>query len=347
MIMRTTRRSFLGATIASLATPHVARAQATTKLTFGSVGQAADIGIFAALKKGWFKAEGIELEMVNFASAANMVAPLGAGQLDVGGGSASAGLYNAWLRGIRLKIVADKASSQPGYAVNRIAVAKRHVDSGRYKEWKDLKGMKIAMNGTGISSWGTLAEGLKRGGLTFADITTVDMPFPDHVLALQNGAVDGSLTTEPSITIAIQRGYAVSLAGDDELVPRHAISQLLYPEDFATKKPDLALRFMRAYLRGVRLYNDALKDGKLAGVAADEVISILTESTPIKDPTVYRSIVPLGMDPDGKVDVPSLRSDYELYKSLGLVQGEVKVDEVVDMTFAAAAVKDLGPYRKP
>ena len=180
MTQMLTRRRAVALATASFAAPHVARAQAATKLTFGSVGQAADIGIFAAIRRGWFKAEGIDLEMVNFASAANMVAPLGAGQLDVGGGSASAGLYNAWLRGIRLKIVADKASSQPGYAVNRIAVAKRHIESGRYKAWSDLKGMKIAMNGTGISSWGTLAAGLKRGGLTFADVTTVDMPFPDR-----------------------------------------------------------------------------------------------------------------------------------------------------------------------
>ena len=52
------------------------------------------------------------------------------------------------------------------------------------------------------------------------------------------------------------------------------------------------------------------------------------------------------MDPDGKVDMPSLKSDYELYKSLGLVQGDVKVEDVVDMSFADAAVKELGPYRR-
>ena len=38
---------------------------------------------------------------------------------------------------------------------------------------------------------------------------------------------------------------------------------------------DLAERFMRAYLRGVRVYNDALKDGRLAGPRANEVIPIL------------------------------------------------------------------------
>ena len=49
---------------------------------------------------------------------------------------------------------------------------------------------------------------------------------------------------------------------------------------------------MRAYIKAVREYNDALKDGKIAGPNADEVISILTEYTFIKDPQVHREITP-------------------------------------------------------
>jgi NitT/TauT family transport system substrate-binding protein len=64
--------------------------------------------IFIADKKGYFREEGLEVKVVNFRSAADMVAPLGAGQLEAGAGSASAGLYNAVARGIRIKIVADK-----------------------------------------------------------------------------------------------------------------------------------------------------------------------------------------------------------------------------------------------
>ena len=338
-----TRRTFVGAG-AVVFMPHVARAQMTV-LKCGSLGQAADVPIFVAQKKGWFREEGLQIEYVNFTSAANMVAPLGAGHLDIGGGSASAGLYNAWLRGIRLKLVGDKASSQKGYPVNKVYVARRHVDSGRYRSWADLKGMKFAMNGTGISAWGTLAAGLKRGALTMNDVATVDMPFPDHVLAMTNGAVDASVTTEPSGTIMLQRGIAVAIAGDDELVPNHAIAQLVYPEEFVQKKADLGLRFMRAYLRGARLYNDALKDGRIAGPAADEIIAILTEATPIKDPQVYRSISPLGLDPNGDMDMPSLRADYELYKAQGLINGDVNVSELVDRSFIEQAVRDLGPYK--
>ena len=40
---------------------------------------------------------------------------------------------------------------------------------------------------------------------------------------------------------------------------------------------------MRAYIKAVREYNDALKDGRIAGPNAEEVIAILTEHTFIKD----------------------------------------------------------------
>jgi NitT/TauT family transport system substrate-binding protein len=80
------------------------------------------------------------VKMTDFQSGAMMVAPLGTGELDAGGGSASAGLYNAVLRGIKIKIVADKASSPPGYGATKLLVRKDLIDSGRYKTLKDIKG---------------------------------------------------------------------------------------------------------------------------------------------------------------------------------------------------------------
>ena len=106
---------------------------AAQAITVGATSSTSDAPIFIADKKGYFREEGLDVKVVNFRSAADMVAPLGAGQIEAGAGSASAGLYNAVARGIRIKIVADKASSPPGYGGTKILVRKDHVDSGRYK----------------------------------------------------------------------------------------------------------------------------------------------------------------------------------------------------------------------
>jgi NitT/TauT family transport system substrate-binding protein len=220
------------------------------------------------------------------------------------------------------------------------------VDSGRYKKLADLKGMKIAMNAPGVSNRVTLHEALKRGGLTEADVETVNLSFPEHIVALQNKAVDAAVTTEPQGTIAIMKGSAVPIIGDDELLPGHEIATLLYSQDFATRNADAAKRFLKAYLRAIRFYNGVLKDSRLAGPNADEVIDILTASTPIKDAAIFRAIIPAGCDPDGKVNLASLKHDFDFYKQNDLIKGDVSVDQVVDYTFVEDALRQLGPYRR-
>ena len=95
-------------------------AQAPIVVNVGAASTTSDAPIYIADKKGYFREEGLEAKVTNFRSAADMVAPLGIGQLDAGAGSASAGLYNAMLQGIRIKVVADKASSAPGYGATKI-----------------------------------------------------------------------------------------------------------------------------------------------------------------------------------------------------------------------------------
>jgi NitT/TauT family transport system substrate-binding protein len=321
------------------------RAADPITVTVGATNSTSDAPIYIADRKGYFADEGLAATVTNFRSAADMVAPLGTGELDAGAGSASAGLYNAVLRGVRIKIVADKASSPPGYGATKILLRKDVIDSGRYKEPKDLKGMRFAMNAPGVSNTATLNALLKSAGLRYADVDTINMPFPDHVAALKNKAVDASASVEPGPAIAIKNGFAVLLKSDDEIIPYHQIAVLLYSEKFS-QNPDVARRFMRAYLRAVRFYNGALADGHLAGPNADEVISILAASTPIKDRTVYKSITPTGMNPDGAVNTKSLADDLAFYREQGLIEGAVKLDELVDLSFVNAVVKELGTYQK-
>jgi len=326
-----------------LALPEIAAAQA---ITVGATASTSDAPIYIADKKGYFRDEGLDVKVVNFRSAADMVAPLGAGQIEAGAGSASAGLYNAVARGIRIKIVADKASSPPGYGGTKILVRKDHVESGRYRQIADLKGMKFAMNAPGVSNTSTLNTLLKSVGLKYSDVETVDMPLPDHVAALKNKSVDAAASVEPGPALAIRNGDAVLVKSDDEILPNHQIAVLLYAEEFALKRPEAARSFMRAYLRAVRFYNGALQDGRLDGPNADEVIAILSEATPIKSRDIYKAITPTGMNPDGRVNKASLAYDLAFYAEQGLIRGAVHLEDAIDGTFVDAALKALGPYRR-
>jgi NitT/TauT family transport system substrate-binding protein len=319
---------------------------AQTIVTVGVASSVSDAPIYIGQQKGFFRDEGLDIRTEVFNSAANMVVPLGAGQLDVGGGAPSAGLYNAIARGIRLKIVADKASSQPGYGVNRLLVRKALIDSGKYKTPADLRGMKVAQSGIGVSSMTTLNEIIAPYGVKYSEIQTVDISFPQQVIALQNGAIDAALTTDPSSMLAVKSGAAVVIKADDDVIPRHQIAVLLYSEQFAETRPEVARKFMRAYLRAVRVYNDALSESRFKGPAAPEVISILREMTTVKELELYEGITPVGNDPNGRVNLESLKQDLDFYREQGLVKETVDLNKVVDMSFVDAALKDLGPYKQ-
>ena len=272
-----------------------------------------------------------------------MVPMLASGQADVVAGSASGGFYNAMLRGLKIRIVADKASSPPGYGATKILVRKDLVEGGRYKTPVDLKGMKIALNAPGVSNTATLNTLLRSVGLKYSDVETVYLPLPDHVAALANKSVDASASVEPGPTIAIANGSAVLIKSDDQVIPYHQTAVLLYSEQFATDRRDAATRLMRAYLRAVRFYNGALKDGHIAGANADEVIAILSSATALKSTESTGLLIPPGIDPNGKVDIESLRSDLAFYVEQGWAKQNIELDKVVDNSFAKEVLKDLGP----
>lgn len=320
---------------------------AQTKVRVGVVGTASDSVYYIAQDRGYFRKEGLEVDFIPFKSASNMVAPLGAGQLDVGGGTVSAGLYNAVSRDVSVRIVADKGSIRPGYAFSGLMVRKDLVQAGRYKGYKDLKGMKIAIGAEGTSTASALNEALKRGGLKYSDVEVVDLGFPQHIAAYANKGIDASITNEPTMTRAIEAGLAVRVAGNDVIYPYQQTSVLLYSEKLVKNRPDVGLGFMRAYLRGLRDYNDVLGNGHISGPGSEEIIAILTKSTAVKDAGIYRKISPPAADPDGTVNVKSLEKDLAFFRSQGLVSDpRITAAGLMDTSFVTKAVQQLGPYKK-
>src|SRR5262245_7099718 len=325
-----------------------APAPAADQVKIGIARTISDAGYYIADAMGFFRENGLDVSITGFNSAAQMIAPLGTGELDVGGGTVSAGFYNAVGRGIGMKIVADQASIKPGYGYSSLMVRKDHVDSGRYKSFADLKGMKVAIGAPGTGTASALNEALKKGGLKYSDVDVVYIGFPEHLPTYKNKGIDASITNEPTMTRAIEAGVAVRVAGNDVTYPDQQTAVTFFSDHFIRKQRDLAERFMRAYLRGVRMYNDALKDGRLAGPKADEVIPILVKYTTIKDEGMFRRMVPSYANPDGAVNMASLKKDLDFFRELGLIEKkDIGVEGVVDDSFAKAAVAKLGPYRPP
>ena len=337
----------LAALTLSLGAGLCASAQAQTKVSVGVTGSATDVGLWVADKKGFFKDEGIEVTFTTFDSAARMISLLGTKELDVGAGGHSAGLFNAVGRGIDIRIVADKSQNATGRGSQKLLVRKDLIDSGRYKTYADLKGMKVAQSAPGGSAATVILKFLEKGGLNPDDVENVYMAFPQMGVALQNKALDAALPAEPAVSSALRLGGIVAVANDYDVYPVHQISEILYSGNFATRDPEIARKFMRAFLRGVRYHNDALgPDGAFLGAKGDEIVSILTEYGPFKDPQVWRSFIFSYCGPDGKLHVPSMKEDLDIFRKQGLIEVPLEIEKTIDTSFVDWAVKDLGPYVK-
>jgi len=314
------------------------------EIAVGTIGASSDSPFFIADKRGYFKDEGLTVKFIRFDSAAKAMAPLGTGELLVASGATSAALYNAVKRGVPLKIVADKAKNPPGFGFESLLVRKDL--EGKIKTLADFKGRKIAISAAGNSEDFLVDYALHKAGMTIHDVEPVYLGFPQHIAAFTNGGIDVSLTVEPSISSILKAEKAVRFLGVDEFYPQFETAVVFYSEKFIKERPEDAKKFMRAFLRGARDYNDALDGDRLTAPAAADVIPILTEYSFIKNPDVYRAMRSHYVDPNGTNNVASLKDVWQFFKNEKLIDGSVTVDQVVDPSFAKWAAEQLGPYKK-
>ena len=297
--------------------------------------------MFIAKERGYFKEQGINPVINPFkASGAKMVPFFATGQLFVGGGNISAGMYNAIAHDIPIKIVADKGAVSPGHGYLALIVRKDHVDSGRYKDFKDLKGMTLAVTAKGVSQEIVTEMYLKKAGLSLNDIKLRHLAYSDINIALANKSIDASVQIEPFVAAAVKNDFAVRVAGDDEIYPNQQSAAIMYSPVFMEKYPEQAKGFMVAYVKGLRDYNDAFEKN----IDKNAIINILTKYTRIKDRSVYLDVVPVGLHPDGRVNVNSLQNDADWYFKRQYIKKKVDINTIVDLSYVEHAVKILGPY---
>jgi NitT/TauT family transport system substrate-binding protein len=325
------------ASVAATATATAAPAPVTLKV--GQVGGISDAAIYIADAKGYFKDQGITLQSSPFASAAQMVAPLGTGELQVGGGASSAGLFNAIGRGVGMFIVADKGNLDPGNGYEAIVVRKELA--GSIKGPKDLKGRTVALSALDITPEVTLDTYLRSGGLTIKDVNVVTIPHVDMLQALKNGSIDAGLPIEPNVSRIVAAGVGSILTRSDAVTPGHQTAVVLFSEKFAQQR-EVAVRFMKAYIQGARFYTDAFV--KKDAAKRTEAVAILAKATNI-DAALFDTMVMPGINPAGKVNLDSLTSIENWFVAKGSQQKFIDLGKAVDPSFADEAVKQLGPYK--
>jgi NitT/TauT family transport system substrate-binding protein len=299
-----------------------------------------DSGIFIADERGYFREQGIEVDVTQMQAAQQQVPLLGTGQLEVGSGGTAAGLVNAVAQDVPLRIVADKGSTPPGFGFQAVVVRKDLVDSGAFRGCSSFKGMRVANPAVENSGGPMYARMLRECGLEFSDIDMITMGFPDMPAAFRNGAIDASNMLEPLLTRTLAEGYATIYKRTDEIYPNQQNAALLYGPQFMANQRDVAQRFMIAYVKGLRDYNDAFT----RGVNKTAMLELIGRNTGVTDMALMERMTPVGLNPDGYINLDSFAADVDWWTEQGFIKTRVNAADVVDHSFVDYAVQRLGRY---
>lgn len=318
--------------------------QPLVSLRYGSLRSMSGAGVFIAAGRGYFQELGLDVMVEPFRSAPDLLPALASDQIEVGASAPNAGLYNALARGVPIKIIGEQGSSVPGregyYAV---VVRKDLWDHGEVRSLADLRGRTIAVTGVGGGGSFEIAINrvLQRAGLDPTDVNLVNLSFLDLNPALASGAVDLAVNIEPFLTQGQERDvFAVWLRPEDIWDSAH-MEAVVMASPGLIARPEIANRFMVGYLKGVRDFLDAFWLGR---GDKDSLIPLLAQHTGVTDPLLWHKLRPPWVDPNGRINVESLARDMEWNARAGYFRGELDVAAVVDPSFAACAVRELGAY---
>jgi len=289
--------------------------------------------LFIAEKEGFFGAEGIRIHWVTVRTSAEGIALLSQEQLDVGAGGVSPAFFNGISRGLQVRIVADK-----GYVGSRggapVVMVRRGL-AGTVKTVPDLRGRRVAISGPGDLGHYLWHRILTKHGLALSQVTLTILPLPAYLTALEGGGIDAALLNPPLDSAAAEADIAYPLADVETVVPGEPLAFLFYGPSFLERNRPLGVRFMSAYLRALRRYND--------GPTARNVATI-TEYTKV-EPALVRRSGWIGMRPDGLVDVAKVRRLQDWMFEVELVTVRNPMQVTVDHSFlerAAAALELRG-----
>ena len=278
-------------------------------------------------------AAGVTVEMVRLAGGPEILSQVATGQLQIGAAGMGAAGFNAVASNLPVEFVAPQHS---GFLADYFTVRKATWGKD-IKRIADLRGKPIALNIRGAAVEWMLEEALKTDGLTLKDVQIKLMPFPDMVPALESGAVEAGIVSEPFPTLAEEKGVALRPLQRPANAKATPITAVFWNKDWATKNPELAHTVMTAYLKAAR---DLALDN---GWKSPRNIEVMTKYTSAKADVIAKARAHV-IDANLESDPAVLESMQKLAGEMGYLKYKdlLPASRIFNFSYRDRAVREAG-----
>lgn len=328
-------RTILTAALGLALAPLAAAAEDTVRIGMArSVSNGAEL---IAIERGYFRDAGIRVEVEDIDTSANTIALLATNRLQIVAGGISAGYFNAIEKDLPIIVIADRVSTPIGH---NLMVRPDLKD--RVRSLADLKGRVIASNGAGSVSTYEVGKMLETAGLSIADVDVKIFPFTQMPVAFANKAIDAGIAIPPFVWQFAEQRLAVDFAAPDSLVAPSpmTIAVVMVNTDWAKKNTALLHNYYTAYMRGLRDYCDAYHGAPVK----EEIIKALIRHGSERRPELLHKYPWPARSPDGRINTASMLDMQDWFIKNGFAHARFPPERLVDMSYADAAVRKLGPY---
>ncbi|GMV03253.1 MAG: nitrate ABC transporter substrate-binding protein [Burkholderiales bacterium] len=311
----------LGGIVAAVL-PLAAGAQAPEKpkLTIAVGGKAAFyyLPLTIAEQRGYFKEEGLNVEIVDFAGGSAALRAVVGGSADVVSG--------AYEHTINLQANRQyfKAFVLQGRAP---AISLGVSTKAKYQSPADLKGMKIGVSAPGSSTNMLVTYFLTRHGMKASDVSFIGVGTGNAALAaIRSGQIDALSNVDPVMTMLEQKGDVKIIAdtrtlkGTEQVFGGPMPAGCLYaPEDFVKKNPNTVQALANAMVKALKWLQQA---------GPSDIIRTVPEAYLLGDRALYLASynnVKDAVSPDGIIPDAGAKTTL---KAMASFNPKVKPDQI-------------------
>lgn len=331
---RRVRTCFLRTSMVVLAAACVLAAPAADAETvkIGYIKVAAHAPVFIALEKGYFAAEGLDVELVPFDAPVPVALAVVSGAVDFGSTGPSGAFYNLAGQGA-LRIIAGTTREAPGFQFLIVVASKRAFAAG-LTSLTALPGHSVAVSDIGGAAHYSLNLIFDKYHIAPNSVRVIPLQsISNAVSALEGGSADATVNPTTAIDPVIARGDVKRLAYVGDETPWQA--GIIYTsKKTADGRHALVEAVLRAIRKAARDDHDAFTgpDGKRwDGPTAPATVAMMAKFLGQSPQQVARGIA--YVDPELRLDVKDILRQVAWFREEGLVKTVFDPRSVIDMRY--------------